>query len=454
MSDQRPFACTRRGFLAAVSMTATVAWSESLWADERPEVSDPRATSGDAAVEPEWEKRLAISVGPEKADVVGATQQAIQAAVDYVAGLGGGTVRILPGTYRLRNAVYLRSRVRIIGSGEATVLIKEPSKTTKLAADSDWFDQEITLADADGFEIGDGVCIRTKDGSDVVKRTLVARSGSRFRLDRALRKNFWRAQEAIASTLFPLFSGEEIADVAIEDLVLDGNKGRNENLNGNYAGCIFVQDCNRLQFRGLTTRNYDGDGISWQVCHDVLVENCHSHDNTGLGLHPGSGSQRPVIRNNRLLRNGIGLFFCWGVRHGLAEGNVIEDTAMAGISIGHHDTDNLVTGNTVRRSGKVGVLFRPERGKDFAGHRNRLEKNRIEDSGGEEGIGIDIQGGTEKTVLRGNQLVETRGPARRIGVRLGAETGDITLAENTIQGFAMEVQDLRKRIVVEEREPR
>ena len=33
-----------------------------------------------------------------------------------------------------------------------TVLIKEPSQTTKLAADSDWFDQEITLADASGFQ--------------------------------------------------------------------------------------------------------------------------------------------------------------------------------------------------------------------------------------------------------------------------------------------------------------
>lgn len=423
-------------------MGATAAWSGSLWAEERPEVADPRATSGDA-VEPEWDQRVVVTVGPEKADIVGTTHQAIQAAVDYVAGLGGGTVRIHPGTYRLRNAVYLRSGVRIAGSGEGTVLIKEPSVTTKLVADSDWFDQEITLADAGGFEIGDGVCIRTKDGSEVVKRTLVARSGNRFKLDRALRKNFWRSHEATASTLFPLFSGEEITDVAIEDLVLDGNKERNENLNGNYAGCIFAQDCNRLRFRGLTTRNYNGDGISWQICHDVLVENCHSHDNAGLGLHPGSGSQRPVIRNNRLVRNGIGLFFCWGVRHGLAEGNVIEDTATAGISIGHHDTDNLITGNTVRRSGKVGVLFRPERGKDFAPHRNRVEKNRIEDSGAEDGIGIDVQGGTEKVVLRGNQLVESRGPAKRIGIRLGAETREITLAENKIEGFSMEVQDLR-----------
>jgi hypothetical protein len=36
------------------------------------------------------------------------------------------------------------------------------------------------------------------------------------------------------------------------------------------------------------------------ICHDVIVENCTSAGHTGLGLHPGSGSQRTVMRNNRL----------------------------------------------------------------------------------------------------------------------------------------------------------
>ena len=40
-----------------------------------------------------------------------------------------------------------------------------------------------------------------------------------------------------------------------------------------------------------------------------------------MGLHPGSGSQRPVIRNNRLERNNLGLFWCWGVKFGLARAN-------------------------------------------------------------------------------------------------------------------------------------
>jgi hypothetical protein len=442
-----PAPLSRRAFFRLAAGMASIG-TGAAWAVDRPPVTQPRATSGDR-VEPDWQERLTVTVGPRKADLVGSTDRVLQAAVDYVARLGGGTVRVLPGTYRLRNAVYLRSHVRILGSGTDSILLKEPSVTCKLAADSDWYDQEITLADAQGIRIGDGVCLRARNphnsGTTVIKRTLVARSGKRFKLDRALRENLWLASEATASTLFPILSGEEIGGVAIENITLDGNKANNANLDGNYAGCIFLQDCRKVRIQGVTARNYNGDGISWQICHDVTVESCHSHDHAGLGLHPGSGSQRPIMRGNKLRRNDIGLFFCWGVKYGLAEGNRIEDNRSYGISIGHRDTDNLITANEILRSGKVGVFFRPERGNAFAPHRNRLEKNRIVDSGTEQGIAVDIQGPTEAVTVAYNQLRETRKPMGRIGVRLGPDTREIRLVENQIEGFATKVADMHKR---------
>ena len=411
---------------------------------EPPPIKQVRQTSGDTVVQPEWAQRLTVSVGPgEDAMIRGATDKALQAAVDYVARFGGGTVKILAGTYKLRNAVYLASHVRLVGAGEKTVLIKEPSASTTLAADSDWFDQEITLADASAFRLGDGVCLRAKDPSTgrqtVLKRTLVARTGSRFKLDKALRENIWRLQGGTVSTLFPILSGEFIEDVVIEDLVLDGNREHNDELDGNYAGCVFLQDCNRITMRRVHARNNHGDGLSWQICHDVVVEHCISEGHSGLGLHPGSGSQRPVMRDNVLRNNSIGLFFCWGVKHGLAENNQITGNKV-GVSVGHHDTDNLITGNTITGSKEAGILFRPERGADFAGHRNRVETNTLRDNGGDAGAAIDIQGGTQSIHITGNTIEDTRGIAKRSGVREGSETKDIVLEGNTIRGFAQDVE--------------
>ena len=207
-------------------------------------------------------------------------------------------------------------------------------------------------------------------------------------------QNFWLEGKTTVSTLFPILTGEEIAGVAIENLVLDGNREKNEHLDGNYAGCVFLQDCQRISMRGIEARNYNGDGLSWQICHDVIVENCHSHHHAGLGLHPGSGSQRPIMRKNRLEANQIGIFFCWGVKFGLADENTVVGNK-CGISIGHRDTDNVITGNTIRESGDVGVLFRPERGKAFAPHRNRLVRNTIENNGPDASAAVDVQGETE-----------------------------------------------------------
>ena len=391
---------------------------------------------------------MTITVGPKRADLVGSTDRVLQAAVDYISRFGGGTVKVLPGTYTLRNSVHLRSGIRILGSGADSILTKGPSHSVSLSDDSDWYDQEVTVSDKKGFQVGDGIVLRTRNPdngvTDVLKRTLVARTGNRFKLDRALRKNFWLSGKPTLASLFPLISGDHVDDISIRDITLDGNLKQNANLNGNYGGCIFLQDCNRIVMNGVEARNYNGDGISWQICHDVLVENCHSHDNADLGLHPGSGSQRPLMRNNRVERNTIGVFFCWGIRYGLAESNQISGNRSYGVSIGHCDTDNVIRLNTITGSGKVGVLFRDDaRGKDFWPNRNTLEKNRIVDSGGVDGVAIDVQGRTRDVTLEGNQIRETRKPMQRIGVRIGKQARDVKLESNRFEGFDRDVVDLK-----------
>jgi len=445
MKNKQP-GISRRNVLQAAALLMPVWGISARGEDERPTVTNPRATSGDDRYEPKWDEKLTVTVGPERADMNGTTDKVIQAAVNYVSQLGGGTVQILPGTYRLRNAIHLASNIRLIGSGQDSVLIKEPYFGVKLAEDSDWYDQEVTVMDGGDFKVGDGIALMGKSTYSsvpiVIKRTIVAKSGNRFKLNKALRENVWLAGEPMANSLFPLLTGEEVENIAIENITLDGNRDNNPNFNGNYGGNIFFQDCRRIDIRGITTRNYNGDGISWQICHDVTVENCHSLNNADLGLHPGSGSQRPLIRDNRLEKNGLGLFWCWGVKYGLAERNIITDSNTYGVSIGHCDTDNIIRDNQILRSGQIGVLFRDEQ-KSFAAHRNQVQRNLIQDSGNEEGIGVDIQGVTDGVKLEENQILETRGPAKRIGIRIGQKASTVQLGQNRVEGFSSNLVDLR-----------
>ncbi len=440
----------RRSFLAQISTTAAgIAAASRMFADDPPPVTDPRATDGDERFEPEWDERFTLTVGVDSGDLVGSSDRVIQAALDYVARLGGGTVHVLPGTYTFRNAVVLPSGVRLLGSGAESVITRGPSSRTPLTEDSDWYDQEVTLQDSSAFKVGDGIVFQATspddNGSTVIKRTLIARNGNRFKLNHGLRENLWISGKPTCASLFPLLTSEHTADVRIENITLDGNRENCENFNGNYGGCIFLQDCNRYSIRGVTARNYNGDGISFQICHDVVVENCHSHDNSDLGVHPGSGSQRPILRDNTLERNSQGIFWCWGVKYGLAERNIIDGNRLYGISIGHNDTDNLMRHNEIRNSGTFGILFRDEnRGLDFWPNRNVVENNVIENSGGDDGVAIEVTGRTKDIRLVRNTITESRGAARRIGIRIAPQVGKIDQSANTITGMAQEILDQRK----------
>src|SRR6202795_4223767 len=82
----------------------------------------------------------------------------------------------------------------------------------------------------------------------------------------------------------------------------------------------------------------------------------------------------------------------------------IEGSRKYGISIGHHDTDNIVRDNEIRSSGEVGILFRKERTAAFQGNRNRIEKNQILGLTRESGVGIDVQGQTQAIALLGKDI--------------------------------------------------
>jgi len=379
-----------------------------------------------------------ISVGVRDADIIGADNRALQAAVDYVAGLGGGVVLVGRGEFLMHDSLHLRSFVTVRGVRGQTILRKAKAAVSVLALDGDYGEEQVTVANPDGFKVGYGITIwdNQSGGFHTTVGRITGQNGSTFSFDKPLNADCMVANKAQAATVFPVVSGYNLEGASIEDLVVDGNKEQNVSLNGCRGGGIFLYRGYGTVIRSCEVRNFNGDGISFQQSNDVLVEDCLSDGNTGLGMHPGSGSQRPVVRRCIARNNGEdGLFLCWRVRHGLFEKNILENNGRYGISIGHKDTDNLLQENEIRGNGEDGIFFRNET-VGMAGHRNRVEKNVIENNGGKsDGAGIRVRGETRDLVFRDNIIRDTRPPEERkqlVGIRIEDGAGDVVLEDNQV----------------------
>lgn len=390
------------------------------------------------AMHSKMERLPRITVGRKDTELIGDDNRALQAAVDYIAALGGGTVEIGPGEYLMRDSLHLRPHVTVRGTSNETVLRKADGTVSRLQLDGDFGEQQITVKDATGFEVGFGVAIwdDRAGGFHTTVARITGRSGNTFSIDRPLMADCMVHNKAQAATVFPVVSGYDLRGARVENLIIEGNKQANVHLNGCRGAGIFLYRGFGTVIQNCAIRNYNGDGISFQQSNDVTVSKCLSEDNRELGFHPGSGSQRPTLRDCVARNNGTdGLFLCWRVRHGLFENNVLEGNGRYGISIGHKDSDNLLQKNRVLRNGQDGVYFRDE-SFAMAAHRNRLKDNVIEDNGSKgSAAGIRIRGETDGLVLENNSIRDTRSntmQTQTIGVLIEQRVGNLTLADNEI----------------------
>jgi len=427
-------------FSISVSVVAAILSASFFAAADQKQGFSPRADEQQLprAMHSKMKERPAITISLRDADIVGADNRALQAAVDYIAGLGGGTVEIGAGEFVMRDSLHLRSFVTVRGIKGQTILRKAKAASSPLALDGDYGEEQITVIHPDGFKVGDGVAIWDSNarGFHTTVARITGRSGNTFSIDTPLNADCMVGNKSQAATVFPVISGYNLEGVRVENLVIEGNKDENVYLDGCRGAGIFLYRGFGTVIENCVVRNYHGDGISFQQSNDVLVQGCVSEDNAGLGLHPGSGSQRPVVRECIARRNGEdGLYLCWRVRHGLFEKNILENNGRFGISIGHKDSDNLLQENQVRANEQDGVYFRNET-EGMAGHRNRLESNLIENNGGKgEATGIRVRGETRDLVFRNNIIRDTRPPEARkqtVGIRIEEPAGKVVLEGNEI----------------------
>lgn len=377
-----------------------------------------------------------IKVGQETGDITGGDNAAIQEAVNKLAAADGGVVEIGPGTYEMRDSLHLASGVAVRGAGEDTVLRKSPMVKSALSADLGYGHFDISLAEPERFAVGMGIHITDENSGGFYNTiaTLIWREGDRFGTHRMMNHDYSRARNAEVRSVFPVISGYNVKDACVEQLAIEGNKDENEYLDGCRGGGIFLSHAANVTMKNVAVRNYHGDGISFQQTVDTLIENCACEDNTGHGLHPGSGSVRPVMRRVTCRNNGHdGIFYCLRVSFSLTEDCTIENSGNHGISVGGRDTDHLIRNNTIRNNGSNGLYFRPG-DTAMAGHRCRFEGNTLSENCVSDGSGeIFIDGETMDVHILGNSIAAKAYPGRpAVGIVVGEKALRIVAHGNQI----------------------
>jgi hypothetical protein len=371
----------------------------------------------------------------------GTTNAVLQRAVDAVAAAGGGTVVVAPGVYEMRDALHLRSGVRVVGR-EGAVLRKAPSAESRIPAYLGYGHYEIVVAEPDKFPVGTGVHILDSGagGFYTTVATVIGRDGDRLLIDRMLNHDYHAAKRARVVSVYSVVEAEDVHDAAIENLKLDGRADRQSmSLTGCRGGGVFLIRSRRVAVRRVEVANYRGDAVSFQQCADILVEGCHLHDNTGTGLHPGSGSVRYVMQDNRACANGgCGVFYCLRTTHSICRRNELRANGRQGISIGERDTDHWIEANKITGNGEEGVLWR---GFTYqGGDRVVLTKNEIGPNGGKKKRSeVALVGGLREVHVLDNTLTPGQGAA----VSVAGACHGVSVAANSVGGRAQRGEDVK-----------
>ena len=391
----------------------------------------------------------------------GADGTTIQRAIDQLAAAGGGTVRVLPGTYVCFDSIRLRSHIRLIGERDSTFLVHGSVPSSALACDADIGEKQIAPVCADGFEVGMGVVLRDRAKPSVLAPMplLIERieNGTLFVNDWIIHD--WCAEnDGCVVAYAPLIHAYEVEDVVVDGFTLDGSlENPPDGLDDLVGGNLYFRRVKKAEVRNLVSHHAYGDGIRFGQCENLIVTECEAHDNSNYGVHPGSHTHDLHFSNLHIHHNGSdGLYICWGIQNGVFEhcdihhnGHRIHRT---GICIGHKDSDNLIANNRIYKNHKHGIHIRKKTEVNGA-HRTVFRDNIIEDNGtpidevpewlraldSEDaltGCGVYVNGISNDLVFENNIVRDTRAGADRQQLRgfyIAPDAPPITFKNNVIE---------------------
>lgn len=380
-----------------------------------------------------------ITVGGGNADIKGYTSEAIQTAIDSLHHTGdGGTVILLPGNYDITCPVRIYNNMTLEGSGSKTVLKKCKGFRSPFALDADYGELQITVADPSGFKPGMGVAVYDDDqrsGWDLTTAKITSIKGNIIYIDDYLLRDYHAGKNGTISNNCSVISAIDAENIRIANLTVDGSRESNDMIDGCRAGGIYLHKVHKAVVENVTVRNFNSDGISWQITEYVTVQNCEVYGCANSGLHPGTGSPFTLVEGNNSYNNdGYGLFVCWRVRNGVVRKNSFHNNGINGISTGHKDTDMLYADNHIYENGSDGIQLRGETPLN-APHRSIFKNNLIENNGmKEKGYGLSVNCRAEGVVLEDNIIRNTGTGKQLAAVLFTANSQPVALKNNKISG--------------------
>jgi hypothetical protein len=352
--------------------------------------------------------------------------------------------------------------VALVGRGE--VLLRRPAElaASPLEIDADAGQFEITPAQAAGFRAGMGVCLFDRNRAWAFQsnpRRVAAVEGGRLLLqDMIADTDRLAASGGMVVNHFPMVLLREAPRAMVDNLALDASVQDGGLLENFWTAGVFLYHSPQCTIRRVQSSHIRGDGIQLaEASVGAVLEDCHAHDNTHHGIHPGSHSARCAVRRCHIHHNGSdGLYICWGVRHAVFEDNDIHHNGerlwRSGISIGHKDTDNLLERNRIYENCKYGVCIRHKTEANGA-HRNVFRQNRIENNGQDPAgippafrglpqrelvsVGVSVLGPTHDVVFEKNVIRETRPAGKQFqksAFYIGPGVSRLTVRDNEISG--------------------
>jgi nitrous oxidase accessory protein NosD len=390
----------------------------------------------DALVSPKQDG-IILTVGGEQADVQGFSNRSIQLAVDALP-VEGGTVKLDPGTFELKDGVHLRSNVNLTGSGKETILKRARGFKSRLIDDADYAELKLMVEDASGFEPGMSVQIWDEPQSscwDVSAGTITDIQDNVIYIDSYLIRDYSADNNGWVSNAGSGILIKDAENVLVSDLVIDGNKEHNERMDGCNGGGVAILKSRKVTIENIHVKEFNGEGITWQITENVTVQNCEIEGSGNIGLHPGTGSPKSRILNNNVHHNTVdGLFICWRVHHSVVKNNQFHHNGRHGICTGHKDSDVVFEDNHIFENGSDGINLREENSRNSP-HRNTFINNLVENNGQNgEGYGFAILSTPEDLVIKDNTIRDTGKGTQRAGVFLPEEVPKVTMEGNTISG--------------------